>query len=59
MRLAGHMPTLLERLCKSGGGEHKALRDVLMLRQRGRPIVTNLDRTSTHLHGRFPLWLRL
>ena len=41
MRLAGHMPPLLERLCNGGGGEHKALRDVLMMRQSVRPIASN------------------
>ena len=43
MRLAGHMPPLLEQLCEGGGGEHKALCDVLMMRQSGGPRTKEAD----------------
>ena len=41
MRLAGHTPSLLTRLCQGRVGEHEAMRNVLRLRQVGGQLSPN------------------
>jgi len=41
MRLAGHTPSLLTRLCQGRVGEYKAMRNLLRLRQVGGQLSPN------------------